>query len=39
MLHEGSKVRILDKAGNEWVEVSYYDDKIGWIKQNQIGDI
>ncbi|MCD6233492.1 MAG: tetratricopeptide repeat protein [Candidatus Marinimicrobia bacterium] len=39
MLHEGSKVRILDKAGTDWVEVSYYDDKVGWIKQNQIGDI
>lgn len=39
ILHEGSKVCILDNAGSEWIEVSYYDDKVGWIKQNQIGEI
>jgi tetratricopeptide (TPR) repeat protein len=39
MLHEGSKVRILDRAGSDWIEISYYDDKVGWIKTKQIGEI
>lgn len=39
MLHEGSKVRILDRAGSDWLEISYYDEKVGWIKANQIGEI
>lgn len=31
VLHEGSKVRILDSSMKEWCEVSIADGKVGWI--------
>lgn len=39
MLHEGSKVRILNQSGTDWLEISYFDDKVGWIKSKEIGEI
>jgi tetratricopeptide (TPR) repeat protein len=39
MLHEGSKVRILNKSGTDWLEISYFDDKVGWIKSKDLGEI
>ena len=39
MLHEGSKVRILNQSGTDWIEISYFDDKVGWIKSKEIGEI
>lgn len=38
-LHEGSKVRILKEIEREWVQISYFDDKVGWIRYNHIGRI
>ena len=31
VLHEGSKVEILDSSLKEWCEVSIADGKVGWI--------
>lgn len=39
MLHEGSKVQILDQAGSDWYEIAYSEDKRGWVKKKQIGEI
>jgi len=33
VLHEGSKVEILDDSLNEWCEVSIADGKVGWIQK------
>jgi tetratricopeptide (TPR) repeat protein len=38
-LHEGSKVRILNELDNEWAQISYFDDKIGWIRMEHLGKI
>ncbi|MEA1986408.1 MAG: tetratricopeptide repeat protein [Candidatus Marinimicrobia bacterium] len=39
ILHEGSKVKILSKFDRKWYKVSYFDDKIGWIEIEKIGEI
>jgi len=39
MLHEGSKVRVLNRSATDWLEISYFDDKVGWIKSKEIGEI
>ena len=39
VLHEGSKVKINKKIENIWMNISYFDDKIGWIKTVSIGGI
>lgn len=38
-LHEGSKVRISKEIGGEWARISYFDDKIGWVKSEYLGKI
>ncbi len=35
LLHAGSKVRILSTLEN-WTELSYFDDKVGWVKSEMI---
>lgn len=39
ILHEGSKVRINKKIEDEWANISYFDDKSGWIKMKHLGMI
>ena len=39
ILHEGSKIKILSKFNRNWYKISYFDDKIGWIESNKIGEI
>ena len=34
VLHEGSKVEILDGSLKEWCEISIADGKVGWIPKN-----
>ena len=38
LLHAGSKVRILSEA-DSWYQISYYDDKVGWVKAEHLGRI
>lgn len=38
VLHEGTKVRILDEVG-DWVKMELADGRQGWIKMNDIGVI
>ena len=35
VLHEGTKVKILDTT-EEWCKISFSDDKVGWIKIEEI---
>ena len=35
LLHAGSKVKIINQL-DIWVEISYFDDKIGWMKSSDI---
>jgi tetratricopeptide (TPR) repeat protein len=39
ILHEGSKVKVNKNIEDSWSNVSYFDDKVGWIKQSAIGKI
>ncbi|MBW6458214.1 MAG: tetratricopeptide repeat protein [FCB group bacterium] len=39
VLHEGSKVRINKQIEDEWANISYFDDKIGWINMKSLGKI
>jgi tetratricopeptide (TPR) repeat protein len=39
ILHEGSKVRINKQIEDEWANISYFDDKIGWVNMKSIGKI
>ena len=39
ILHEGSKIKILSKFNRNWYKISYFDDKIGWIESDKIGEI
>lgn len=39
ILHEGSKVKVNKKIEDSWSNISYFDDKIGWIKAKSLGEI
>lgn len=39
VLHEGSKVKVNKKIEDIWMNISYYDDKVGWIKSETLGEI
>jgi tetratricopeptide (TPR) repeat protein len=39
ILHEGSKVKVNKKIEDSWSNISYFDDKVGWIKASAIGEI
>ncbi len=39
ILHEGSTVLINKDIENEWANISYFDDKIGWIRMEYLGKI
>ncbi len=39
ILHEGSKVKINKNIEDIWSNVSYFDDKVGWIPRSAIGVI
>lgn len=39
LLHEGSKVLIEKRIGEEWAKVSYFDDKVGWVRLKHLGEI
>ncbi|MDZ7821690.1 MAG: tetratricopeptide repeat protein [Candidatus Marinimicrobia bacterium] len=39
ILHEGSKVRINKMIEDVWANISYFDDKEGWIKTKHLGMI
>ncbi len=39
ILHEGSKVKVNKKIEDIWMNISYFDDKIGWIKSETLGEI
>jgi SH3-like domain-containing protein len=36
ILHEGTKVRVLDNSIGDWCEVSVPDGKQGWVETKQI---
>ena len=39
ILHEGSKVKVNKNIEDSWSNISYFDDKVGWIKKPAIGAI
>ncbi len=39
ILHEGSKVRILDRGIRQWVEISLSDGRQGWIQSARLEEI
>ena len=39
ILHEGSKVKINKNIEDIWSNISYFDDKVGWIPHSAIGVI
>ncbi len=39
ILHEGSTILINKDIENEWANISYFDDKIGWIRMKYLGKI
>lgn len=39
LLHEGSKIEVLNDSQREWIEISYFDDKVGWVKRSDVGEI
>lgn len=39
ILHEGSKVKLNKNIEDKWMNISYFDDKIGWIKTETLGEI
>ena len=39
ILHEGSKVKVNKNIEDLWSNISYFDDKIGWIQRSAIGEI
>jgi tetratricopeptide (TPR) repeat protein len=39
ILHEGSKVKLITDDANEWYEISYFDDKSGWVRKDDLGEI
>ena len=39
ILHEGSKVKVNKNIEDIWSNISYFDDKVGWIQQTLIGKI
>ncbi len=39
ILHEGSKVKLISENHGEWYEISYFDDKSGWVRQDDLGEI
>lgn len=39
ILHEGSKVRVNKNIEDLWSNISYFDDKVGWIPRSAIGEI
>ncbi|MEA2076903.1 MAG: tetratricopeptide repeat protein [Candidatus Marinimicrobia bacterium] len=39
ILHEGSKVMINKNIEDSWSNISYFDDKIGWVQCSAIGEI
>ncbi|MFA6618360.1 MAG: tetratricopeptide repeat protein [Candidatus Neomarinimicrobiota bacterium] len=39
VLHEGSKVKLNKNIENTWMYISYFDDKLGWIKSETLGEI
>jgi tetratricopeptide (TPR) repeat protein len=39
ILHEGSKVRVNKNIEDLWSNISYFDDKVGWISRSAIGEI
>lgn len=39
VLHEGSKVRINKEIEDKWANISYFDDKIGWVNLKSLGKI
>ena len=39
ILHEGSKVKINKNIEDSWTNISYFDDKVGWIQNPKIGRI
>ena len=39
ILHEGSKVKVNKNIEDSWSNISYFDDKVGWIKSEHIGKI
>jgi hypothetical protein len=39
VLHEGTRVEILDNSMKEWVEVQIADGKVGWMEREQLEQI
>ncbi|RKY54207.1 MAG: hypothetical protein DRP93_05390 [Candidatus Neomarinimicrobiota bacterium] len=39
ILHEGSKVKVNKNIEDLWSNISYFDDKVGWIQSSAIGEI
>jgi len=39
ILHEGSKVKVNKNIEDLWSNISYFDDKVGWIHRSAIGEI
>ena len=39
VLHEGTRVEILDNSMKEWVEVQIADGKVGWMERKQLEQI
>jgi len=39
ILHEGSKVKVNKNIEDSWSNISYFDDKVGWIQSPYIGKI
>ena len=39
ILHEGTRVEILDNSMKEWVEVQIADGKKGWMERRQMEEI
>lgn len=39
ILHEGAKIVIEERIEDDWLKISYYDDKTGWVKTKFIGEI
>ncbi|MCF7832849.1 MAG: tetratricopeptide repeat protein [Candidatus Marinimicrobia bacterium] len=39
ILHEGSKVKVNKNIEDLWSNISYFDDKVGWISRSAIGEI
>ncbi|HDR05004.1 MAG TPA: tetratricopeptide repeat protein [Candidatus Marinimicrobia bacterium] len=39
ILHEGSKVNLILDENKEWYKISYYGDKSGWVRREDLGEI